>query len=94
MCSSNEGWDQKVSSSRGDKEYLVSYERLPPNAPYQYGFVCNCHAFKFGKGKECKHILSAKKNFCGWHEQFDSGSAVDGKCPRCSAKTVGIRCAV
>lgn len=93
MCSSNQHWERIVPGSKG-AQHTVRFEQLPPTAPYEYGFTCTCHAFKFGGGKECKHIKSVKDQWCGWHGQFDAGKVVDGKCPKCGGPVVGVMCAV
>jgi hypothetical protein len=94
MCRSNIGWQHEIKSSDGKQSYLVTYDRMPPSADYEYGFSCDCQAFKFGKGKECKHIKLAKEWFCGWHQQHDGGSPINGKCPECNGEITGVMCAV
>ena len=94
MCSSNKFWKHDIKSSDGAKTYQVTFDRLPPSAKYEFGFLCTCDAFKFGKGKECKHIKLAKEHFCGWHQQLDGGELIDGKCPNCNGETVSVMCAV
>lgn len=94
MCRSNLGWYVQVPSKDGNRNYEVAFEQLPPGSKTIYGFTCTCPGFKFGKGAECKHIKEVKHKFCGWHEQHDGGSAVNGKCPNCGGEVVGVRCAV
>jgi hypothetical protein len=94
MCCSNQFWSRTVPSSKKGQAYEVTFDRMPPTAPYEYGFFCTCAAFKFGGGKECKHIKAVKDQRCGWHGQFDSGEAKDGKCPKCGGPVVGVMCAV
>ncbi len=92
MCSSGKFWSYDLKSSDGKKTYQVTFDRLPPSAKYEYGFSCTCESFKFRK--ECKHINQAKEYFCGWHQQLDGGSPVEGKCPNCNGETVSVMCAV
>ena len=61
---------------------------------YAQGWYCTCPSFKFGKGKNCKHINSVQKERqCGWHQQY-SAERLEGdseKCPRCDGETVVVR---
>tara|TARA_Y100000310_G_C20577716_1_gene761304 strand:- start:630 stop:953 length:324 start_codon:yes stop_codon:yes gene_type:complete len=96
MCSSWEHLEVKVKGSKG-AEYIVTHGKLRRDADYEYGFSCNCPAFKYRKG-ECKHIKAVKVdtllNICLWHQQFDGGAAIDGMCPKCGNEIIGIMCAV
>ncbi len=95
MCATNAGWSRFVTSSDGKTIYHVQFEKLPQSADYEYGFTCTCQAFKFGKGKECKHIKQVKGEWCGWHQQHDGGEPTpDHKCPKCGGEIVGVLCAV
>lgn len=98
MCESNEYWAKEVVGSKGDI-YLVKFERVF-DGHVEYDYTCTCPSFKYGnkKGKYCKHILSAKPEHCGWHEQF-SDEVMDEndeecKCPKCGGPTVVIRVGV
>lgn len=66
---------------------------------------CTCPAYKFAKRTinfggmmvppECKHILQAQKEACGWHEAYsDESQEKEGICPRCGGVTVSVRWAV
>ncbi len=53
---------------------------------------CTCPAYKFGKGKECKHIREAEEDMCGWHSMFSDEVQTDYQrenqiCPRCGGDT-------
>lgn len=90
-CSSNENWSHQVQGSNG-KTYLVTWGRVH-GRDTQYGYTCTCDAFKFGKGKECKHIVEAKKHHCMFnHDAVCGGGAEihDDVCPKCGAEMTTI----
>jgi len=97
-CASAEHFSTEVKGSKGAK-YTVRYGD-DPSGRYQYDYTCTCHAFKFGKGKHCKHIEQVKKpgEHCGWMEMIDGGKPVktkDGyKCPKCGKEAIAARHAV
>jgi hypothetical protein len=76
-CESCEHFSTKV---QGSKEYTVSYGQTP-RGPYQYDYHCTCDAFKFGKGKPCKHIeeVKASGKHCNWNQFTDGGKRLDSK---------------
>jgi hypothetical protein len=100
-CTSNDGFSVQIPSSKAGEEYTVRFGRMPPNHECQYDWTCTCKAFKFGKGKPCKHIKEVDNNrekhgFCGWHQFMDGGEPVEGKgmeyfCPRCGMLAKGER---
>lgn len=92
MCSSWEDFVRQIKSPSGGV-YTVTHG-YTPEGRYQFGFHCNCKAFQFGRGKECKHIKAVKSEACLWHEQFDGGSPKNGMCPKCSGPVKGVMCAV
>ena len=96
-CKSNEFWQRQVQGSKG-KTYTVLYGRMPAGSEYQYGYSCDCEAFKFGKGKPCKHIKAVEGERCAWNFEAIMGSSeerpADGKCPVCGGELSGIRIAV
>jgi hypothetical protein len=91
MCESSGSFTVDVEGS-GGKVYECRFGPVGPGGPYSHGWSCTCPGFKF-RGK-CKHTDVAESKRCGWHEQFDGGSAVDGKCPVCNGKAVLVDCAV
>jgi len=61
--------------------------------------TCSCPAYKYSKATiqfgprkvkpECKHILKAQEDACGWHEQYSPEHQEEkGVCPRCGGSTV------
>lgn len=83
-CASNESWSKLIQGSKG-KTHLVKYSRVHGRDLYDY--TCTCDAFKFGKGKECKHITEAKKSHCMFnHDACCGGGGAEVKgnvCPNC-----------
>jgi hypothetical protein len=93
-CSTNEFWEIVVPGS-GGKEHLVWYgETL--QGPYQYGWSCTCPAFKYGSGKECKHIGKVKDQRCGygWEAACGSPAGMGETCPKCGEPTSVVEVAV
>lgn len=92
QCASISNFRMEIPSSTGNSNYIVTHGPTP-FGDYQYGWECNCKGFSYRK--TCSHIEKAKKEFCGYHEQFDhehyNGS---GDCPRCGKKVESIRVAV
>ncbi len=87
-CESCEHFSTKIESGTKGKFYTVSYGATP-RGPYQYDYHCTCDAFKFGKGKPCKHIAEVKKTdlHCNWNQFIEGGQPVDKNgekcCPKC-----------
>lgn len=97
-CQSAEFFQKHIEGSKG-KKHTVTYSQTP-RGPYEYDYSCSCHAFKFGKGKPCKHIEEVKKSgeHCKWM-QFLTGEEVaekDGQkvCPNCGLPAHAQRYAV
>lgn len=84
-CETARNFKTEVKASNGKDSYVVTYG--PSNGPFQHDWHCTCTAFKFGKGKKCKHISIAAKRRCGWDEMFDSCEVIDNKCPKCGEET-------
>lgn len=68
-CKTTKYWERKVG------KYIVVFDEHSHNNQYnyKYDYSCNCPAYKFGKGKQCKHIIEAIPWHCQW----------DGKIPAC-----------
>lgn len=82
-CQENEHFSTTV---RGSREYHVSYDN-------RQGWHCTCPAFKFGKGKSCKHIDLADKAKCdyGWEAACGSPIEMGKECPKCGGPTAIMR---
>ncbi len=95
-CESNELFSREVKGSK-NQTYLVEYGTRVAG-PYGANWHCECPAFKFGKGKECKHIEAVKEEHCGYGWGAACGSPandwVDGKCPKCGGKVVPVKVAI
>lgn len=91
-CSSNESWETDITGKNG-KTYTVTYGRVN-HGPYLYNYVCTCEAFKFGKGKPCKHIEEAKTRHCMFNHEAACGGGCDTTgldvCPKCGLKMVSF----
>ena len=94
ICDSNRDWATTVELTPGHK-YKVIFGRMD-GGPYPYGYQCECKAFRYGKGKNCKHIkhVLAKHLRCGW--QGGTPAEKDGEyiCPECGDTASPIRVAV
>ena len=64
ICSSNRFWETDVELTPGRK-YKVTFCQQH-SGDYQYDYQCECKAFKFGKGKPCKHIKHVSQTRCAW----------------------------
>ena len=73
-CTSNTYWEQVVESSRGPLSYTVRFEHRPWPHEVQYDYTCTCDAFKYGRGKPCKHIEGVRGLRCGWNSELDPGA--------------------
>lgn len=79
---------------RGVSANVGGYRQDYLHTPY---VSCTCKAFKFGKGKHCKHIKAAVEltPFCGWHQQYSSEQQTKkGVCPKCGGETMYVRVGV
>lgn len=85
QCLSCRYWEHQI------KDYVVRFE-CTPHGPYEHDYTCTCKGFKFNR--KCKHIEEAKSHHCGWHEQFEGGDLVDGKCPKCGGEVEVVMCGV
>ena len=99
MCRTNLYWETEVELTPGHK-YTVKFMRMF-GGDYPYGHTCTCKAFKFGKGKSCKHIKHVIRNQlrCGWGADGGSynpakNSNDDFVCPKCGEAAETIRVAV
>jgi len=92
QCETAEYFSAEVVGSKGEK-HTVTYG-ITPMGKYQHGFSCTCKGFKFGKGKDCRHIKEIKdsKKYCGWMQFTDGSEPVhkNGKhfCPKCGREAV------
>jgi hypothetical protein len=70
----------KVQGSKG-QTYEINWDYRDDLG---YIWTCTCSAFKYGRGKPCKHIKALVPTICQWNEFIDGGSVTeDGKCPQC-----------
>lgn len=96
-CQSSEEYETVITGSKNN--YIVRYGYMP-HGKYQFDYTCTCHAFKFGKGKPCKHIEQVKKSgqHCKWTQFTDGGEVVkkNGEffCPHCGLPAIAQRWAV
>ena len=94
VCESTMEYERRFEGSKGER-YKVRYGTTP-QGPYQYGWTCTCPAFKFSKGKMCKHIKACQPLRCAWNEGALTGSFMDapedGVCPECGGplRAVGV----
>lgn len=80
------------------KDYTVNFG--PSHGRYEYDYTCTCQAFKFGKGKPCKHIeevINSRKR-CGWMQLIEGGEPLEKDgckvCPKCGCDVSVARHAV
>lgn len=87
-CKENVQFVRLVPGKRAN--YIVTYGRSP--GPYEMNWHCTCDSFRFGGGKECKHIIASKPLRCTYGEEAAIGSPTDmgETCPKCFGPTVGI----
>jgi hypothetical protein len=89
-CETAEGFQMEVE---GSKTYTVRWDRTSHKnyREVQYDYSCTCHAYKFGRGKYCKHIQQVidSGKHCNWQQFTDGGEPVekDGEkcCPKCGS---------
>jgi uncharacterized Zn finger protein len=90
VCIERETVSVKVEGSKGNS-YRVEWSKYRGNRGP--GWECSCFGYKF-RGT-CKHIEKVEKQYnCNWHQQFESGEPIDGKCPRCNGEVQAVRCGV
>jgi len=99
-CKTNEDWEKKVAGSNG-KTHTVTWQELPRGSETVYGWTCTCDAFRFGGGKECKHIkaVAASGERCAWNQEAAYGDGEcdmpkNHKCPKCGGEMSAIRIGV
>ena len=94
-CIQNEYFSMEIPSGSSDEVYTVSYLSSNPG-PYAMNWDCQCKGFKYRK--TCKHVVAAAEEKCehGWEAAAGSPSHdwVDGRCPECGSKAIGVRVAV
>lgn len=82
-CETAEGFNTEV---QGSKTYIVAFGPSKEG----YDWTCSCDAFKYGKGKYCKHIKQVEQTRCGWMQYVHGGEPVENNheyfCPKCGAK--------
>lgn len=92
-CVTAEHWSTTVQGS-GGKTHVVKWSEWDHLNRHlvSYDYSCSCPAYKFGKGKHCKHIEQTKAGdgHCNWMQFTDtSGHAYSGsedRCPKCGAE--------
>jgi len=95
VCAANLHFHKEVKGSKGEI-YHVYY------GDHGFGYLtwsCSCPAYKYGHGKDCKHILAVQKEKCCWNEEGTyTGSNLqanaDHTCPECGGPTEVIKVAV
>lgn len=98
-CRSNVCWEHRVSGSKGNS-YLVKWERIFDRriSDAEFGWTCECPAFEWHPGRQCKHISGCLKLRCAWNSEMDASMVPDGglgdrKCPSCGGPVEGFRVA-
>lgn len=81
---------QNVFFCRNVKDYLVTWDEVRRvGTKIQWDWHCTCPAYKYGRGKHCKHIEAVKAQRCTWNESMDPTcepiECADGQrvCPDC-----------
>jgi hypothetical protein len=94
-CQSVEEYEAEVKGSTG-KTYKVrvGYSK---GGPTKFAWSCDCPGFKFRH--RCKHIETAKQDYCGWLQMIGGGEIVRDKnnvprCPECGNIAIAQRHAV
>lgn len=77
-CASNVEWETTI---RGSRVYQIKYTHLDSRRRdeqgAQYGWMCSCPAFIFGRGIDgrgwCKHIhqVNRRRDRCGWNAELE-----------------------
>lgn len=87
-CVTADGWSTEVQGS-GQTHVIRWSEWAHQNRHLvSYDYSCSCSAYKFGKGKHCKHIEQTKASgdHCNWMQFTDVGGPSyddDDRCPKC-----------
>lgn len=89
-CKTNQYWEWKVG------KHLVVFDRHSHKNQYnyEYDYSCSCQAYKFGKGKQCKHILEARHWHCQWEGKNPKHINGFPSCPSCYADVIVLQHAV
>lgn len=90
-CETAESYSTEV---QGSKTYTVSFGPSKEGSDWS----CTCDAFKYGKGKYCKHIEQVKDQRCGWMQYVHGEQPVEKNheylCPKCGSKAIPRKWAV
>lgn len=98
-CKSNIYWTTLVKGSKG-AVYQVSWTFAPgPDYPHQYGWDCDCPAFKYRGGQTCKHIKQVQDKRCAWNAELEPTAKPDKIgtefcCPDCRGPVEAMRVGV
>jgi hypothetical protein len=87
-CKSCKYWERNVG-----KHIVIFDEHSHQNQyNYQYDYSCSCEAYKFGKGKQCKHIIEARHWHCQWEGRTPS-CMPNGElgCPSCFSEVFALQ---
>jgi hypothetical protein len=90
-CMTNRDWSVKVAGSKGTTHTVSWNDTDHKNRHnWNYDYSCTCESYKFGKGKDCKHIkeVKAQNLRCGWSQDLDGGKPKKVRrwhfvCPKC-----------
>ena len=95
-CESCDHWQKNISGSNGN-QYIVRWNDSDHLRQHEttHEYSCTCPAYKFGGGKWCKHIKTARLEHCAWNSIHNTDGFRDpvedetGEklCPRCGAST-------
>jgi hypothetical protein len=81
---------RKFPKSKGEGNWVVEWTNYGYNGPHWH---CSCPRFKYHK--HCKHVKQVEAEYnCCWHQQFDGGEPVNGKCPQCGGEVKAVACGV
>jgi hypothetical protein len=96
-CYANVSWVHAVRGSKGET-YEVKW-KYQFKGDVQYAYECSCPAFKFGKGKLCKHIAAVRDLRCTWNSELDpsaqpteveSAGITFRYCPNCGGPITAV----
>ena len=63
-----------------------------PGGKYSHGYTCTCKAGEHGR--LCRHVKEVRNERCGWSQQHNGGTLVNGKCPKCGGDVEAVMVAV
>lgn len=97
-CQSNFYWSAYVPGV-SENGYVVKWCLLDSKEMArqgaEYGWNCECKAFKFRKAGFCKHVDRVEHLRCRWNAQLDPGlKSENDTCPRCGSSVIHIEVAV